>query len=153
MGLINPNQRVSSTPSSRNSNKKWPNLLPLFLTLVFVSEIAFLSRLDLIKQSEFVNSWTESFYQFTTSPLVSSSNFLETSDEVPVAGSGGDGESCEEWLEREDRVVYSRDFQKDPILVIGGHQVPPPLINSLLFLLVLELFLLFLLIGYLGPLL
>ncbi|KAI3702433.1 hypothetical protein L6452_28171 [Arctium lappa] len=148
MSLINPNQRVSrgtqedhhgssnnnitSTPSSHpssprtnpNSKKKWSNLLPLFLILVFVSEIAFLGRLDLIKKADFVNSWTESFYQFTTSPLVSSSNFLEISDEIPVVGSGGDGETCEEWLEREDHVVYSRDFQKDPILVFGGEQRP-----------------------------
>lgn len=39
-------------------------------------------------------------------------------------GSDDGGESCEEWLEREDSVVYSRDFEKHPVYVTGAEQVP-----------------------------
>lgn len=152
MGLLNPNQRssrgtqldhhvttsssgssASTSPSSiniHNSRKKWSNLLPLFLVLVFISEISFLGRLDLIKNTDLLNSWTESFYQFTTTSFSSSS--LDAADEVSmlglsgaaldVVGSDDGGESCEEWLEREDSVVYSRDFEKHPVYVTGAEQ-------------------------------
>ncbi|CAI9294593.1 unnamed protein product [Lactuca saligna] len=152
MGLLNPNQRPSrgipldshipSTSSSNssstsssltnthNSRKKWSNLLPVFLVLVFIAEISFLGRLDLIKNADLLNSWTESFYQFTTASFSSSS--LDTADEVSMFGlsdaaldvldSGDVGESCEEWLEREDSVEYSRDFKSEPVFVTGGEQ-------------------------------
>ncbi|XP_024967892.1 glycoprotein 3-alpha-L-fucosyltransferase A-like isoform X1 [Cynara cardunculus var. scolymus] len=151
MGLLNPNQRssrgtqldphltssssssASNSPSSinmHNSRKKWSNLLPLFLVLVFIAEISFLGRLDLIKNTDLLNSWTESFYQFTTTSFSSSS--LDDADEVSmlglsgagldVVGSDDGGESCEEWLEREDSVVYSRDFEKHPVYVTGAEQ-------------------------------
>ncbi|KAL4581212.1 hypothetical protein LXL04_017422 [Taraxacum kok-saghyz] len=139
MSLINPNQRVSrgtiyqassNSNITHNSKKKWSNLLPLFLAVVFISEIAFLGRLE---KTDFVNSWAESFYQFTTSPLFSSSNFLETADddEVPVVGfsdastdvaGSGRRETCEEWLEKEDHVVYSRNFHTHPVTIAGGDQ-------------------------------
>ncbi|CAH1450399.1 unnamed protein product [Lactuca virosa] len=152
MGLLNPNQRpsrgipldshipstsssnsssTSSSPSNtHNSRKKWSNFLPVFLVLVFIAEISFLGRLDLIKNADLLNSWTESFYQFTTASFSSSS--LDTADEVSMFGlseaaldvldSGDGGESCEEWLEREDSVEYSRDFKSEPVFVTGGEQ-------------------------------
>ncbi|KAL4555767.1 hypothetical protein LXL04_038395 [Taraxacum kok-saghyz] len=152
MGLLNPNQRPSrgnpsdyhepstsssnsastssSPPNTHNSRKKWSNLLPLFLVLVFIAEISFLGRLDLIKNADLLNSWTESFYQFTTSSFSSSS--LDSADETSMFGLSGTGldvissvdggESCEEWLEREDTVQFSRDFKRDPVFVTGGEQ-------------------------------
>ncbi|CAI9286858.1 unnamed protein product [Lactuca saligna] len=157
MGSLNPNQRVSrgmqedtygpsssnstntstsssSPPStnvhnSDNSKKKLTNFLPLFLTLVFIVEIGFLARLDLIKNPDLVNSWAESFLQFTNSSFSSLS--LDPVDEVAVADLSAavvdvsrsvGGESCEEWLEREDSVVYSRDFRKEPVLISGREE-------------------------------
>ncbi|KAI3753140.1 hypothetical protein L2E82_25185 [Cichorium intybus] len=151
MALLNPNQRPSrgvpldhhvpssssnnsastssSTTNIHNSRKKWSNLLPIFLVLVFIAEISFLGRLDLIKNADLLNSWTDSFYQFTSS---FSSSSLDAADEVSMIGlsgaaldaldSGDGGQSCEEWLEREDSVVYSRDFKKQPVFVTGGEQ-------------------------------
>ncbi|KAJ9561031.1 hypothetical protein OSB04_006191 [Centaurea solstitialis] len=150
MGMLNPNQRsyhhvtststssssssASTSPSSmnnHNSRKKWSNFLPLFLVLVFIAEISFLGRLDLIKNADLLNSWTESFYQFTTNSF-SSSSLDDAADEgsvlglpgtkLDVVGSSDGGESCEEWLEREDSVVYSRDFEKNPVYVNGAEQ-------------------------------
>lgn len=157
MGSLNPNQRVSrgmqedtygpsssnstntstsssSPPStnvhnSDNSKKKLTNFLPLFLALVFIAEIGFLARLDLIKNPDLVNSWADSFLQFTNSSFSSLS--LDPVDEVAVADLSAavvdvsrsvGGESCEEWLEREDSVVYSRDFRKEPVLISGREE-------------------------------
>ncbi|KAI7745773.1 hypothetical protein M8C21_010841 [Ambrosia artemisiifolia] len=138
MSLLNPNHRpsrltttsdhhlpsTSSSSSSHNSRKKWSNLLPLFLVLVFIAEISFLGRLDLSKNADLLNSWTESFYQFTTSSVssysVDSGNSVDEDPVLEVSGDGG--ESCEEWLERVDSVVYVRDFKKDPVLVTGADQ-------------------------------
>ncbi|XP_071726190.1 glycoprotein 3-alpha-L-fucosyltransferase A-like [Rutidosis leptorrhynchoides] len=126
----------SSATNVHNSRKKWSTLLPLFLVLVFIAEVSFLGRLDLIKHGDLLNSLTESFYQFTTSSVSSSSSF-DTADEVSMLGfsdatvdtvdssdgDGGDnGESCEDWLEREDAVVYTRDFKEEPIFVTGAEQ-------------------------------
>lgn len=97
--LSNPN--VAS--SSSNTNKKrWRNLLPLFVALVVIAEIAFLGRLDMAENAALVNSVAESFYQYTTSLRP---------------------ETCEEWLERKDAFVYSRDFEESPILVTGAAHV------------------------------
>lgn len=98
------------------TKKKWSNLMPLFVALVVVAEIAFLGRLDIAKNVDVVNSWTDSFYS------------APASKELAVGGDdlgldGLESESCEEWLEKEDAVVYSRDFRKNPILVSGAEQV------------------------------
>ncbi|KAI3699505.1 hypothetical protein L2E82_43873 [Cichorium intybus] len=130
MALLNPNQRPSRG-IPLDHHEKWSNLLPLFLVLVFIAEISFLGRLDLIKNADLLNSWTDSFYQFTSS--FSSSSSLDAADEVSMFGLSGAaldvldssdrGESCEHWLEREeDSVVYSRDFKKEPVFVTGGEQ-------------------------------
>lgn len=106
--------------------KKWTNLMPLFVALVVIAEIAFLGRLDIVTKSSTVNSWADSFYQFTTLPW--SSSFDPPIDDF-VVGSGQFGvldsqtESCEEWLERQDSVVYSRDFKIHPILVSANEEV------------------------------
>lgn len=107
--------------------KRWFNFLPLFIALVVLAEIAFLGRLDMAKNVDMVNSWADSFYQFTASSWSSVSDDIASvgGDEVSVAAeleSLSGLESCEEWLEREDAVSYSRDFEKDPILVNGGQQ-------------------------------
>ncbi|KAJ0499806.1 putative glycosyl transferase family 10 [Helianthus annuus] len=118
-----------SSTSAHNSRKQWSNLLPLFLVLVFIAEISFLGRLDLTKNADLLNSWTESFYQFTTSSF--SSNSIDSVDEDSIlgvsgavdlggGGGGGGGESCEEWLERVDSVVYGRDFKNEPVLVTSA---------------------------------
>lgn len=110
----------SSSPSNSklNPKKKWYNLMPLFVALVVIAEIAFLGRLDMAKNVDLVNSWADSFYQFTTS-----SSWSSSSSSGAVGGDvGSTGETCEDWLERQDSVMYSRDFHKYPILVNGGEQ-------------------------------
>ncbi|KAD5318348.1 hypothetical protein E3N88_18294 [Mikania micrantha] len=140
MSSLNPNQRpsrgttsdhhlltsssASSSSSSssstnvHNSRRKWSNFLPLFLVVVFVAEISFLGRLDLAKNADLLNSWTESFYQFPKSSYSSDSGDTANEDSI-VRVSGDGGESCEEWLERVDSVAYSRDFKKEPVHVTG----------------------------------
>lgn len=125
-----------SPPYSSNPKKRWSNWLPLFVALVVVAEIGFLGRLDMAKNVDLVNSWADSFYQFTTSSLSSMSTVPAADDGFTARG--GDAariaaerdsrrglESCEEWLEKEDTVAYSRDFEKYPIFVHGGEQVRP----------------------------
>nr|KAJ0199944.1 hypothetical protein LSAT_V11C600328670 [Lactuca sativa] len=125
----------SSPPSSNvhsldNSKKKLTNFLPLFLALVFIAEISILARFDLIKNPDLVNSWAESFLQFPNSSFSSLS--LDLVDDVALAdlstvmvdvSRSVGGESCEEWLEREDSVVYSRDFCKEPVLISGHEEI------------------------------
>lgn len=110
----------SSSSSSSSNKKKWSNFLPILVGLVVIGEIAFLGRLDVVKNVDLVNSWAESFYHFTET----ASSSWSTED----AGSGHDRvsehvDSCEAWLEKEDSVPYSRDFKKDPILVHGVDEV------------------------------
>ncbi|KAL3515280.1 hypothetical protein ACH5RR_022182 [Cinchona calisaya] len=124
---INSIGSSSSSTAPNNSKKKWWNLMPLVVGLVVIAELSFLGRLDVAKNVDLVNSWADSFsfYQFTTS---SSSSLF------PISTSGDDdagfdrrsgseaAETCEEWLEKEDSVAYSRDFHKDPIFVTGADQ-------------------------------
>lgn len=101
---------LSSTPK-----KKWTNLMPLLVALVVVAEITLLGRLDIVKNAALVDSWADLFYR------------PPPRDDFPLESLASDRvsepEGCEEWLEREDAVVYSRDFRKDPILVSGAEQV------------------------------
>lgn len=113
---------LTTTTTTSNSRKKWSNLLPLFLVIVFIAEISFLGRLDLIKNADLLNSWTESFY---TSSVIDPDSILEFSGDGDTAVVDGDGERCEEWLERQDFVMYGRDFKKEPVLVTGAEQVFP----------------------------
>ncbi|XP_074330289.1 glycoprotein 3-alpha-L-fucosyltransferase A-like isoform X1 [Apium graveolens] len=103
--------------------KKCSNLMPLCVCFVVIAEILFLGRLDFANKKSLVNSWADSFYQFTNLPW-SSSNFSFDDDDdvgsgrVTVEESSG-SESCEELLEKNDFVAYSRDFEKEPVYVAG----------------------------------
>lgn len=102
-----------------NSRKKWANLMPIFILLVVIAEIAFLGRLDMAENAAFVNSWADSlFHGSSPSGADAESARRRTSSSFPVPKVG----TCERWLEEEDTVVYSRDFDKDPVLISGGDQ-------------------------------
>ncbi|EOX98263.1 hypothetical protein QUC31_015259 [Theobroma cacao] len=112
-----------SPPSASVSNKKkWSNLMPLVVALVVIAEVAFLCRLDMANNAAFFDSWPEMFYKSHPSGEVQ----VYSVENIGIEALGGDQnsvtESCEEWLEREDAVVYSRDFGKDPIWVSGAEQ-------------------------------
>ncbi|KAL3814232.1 hypothetical protein ACJIZ3_015500 [Penstemon smallii] len=112
--LNTPSTSYSSTSISANSNKKkWSNILPIFVALVVIGEIAFLGRLDMAKNADIVNSWADSFYNFTRT--TSSSWGVEDQVFEPE-------DSCQAWLEKEDYVAYSRDFKQEPIFVHGGDE-------------------------------
>ncbi|KAG5062990.1 hypothetical protein AAZX31_02G125600 [Glycine max] len=110
-----------SAVSGGAAKRKWTNLMPLVVALVVVAEIAFLGRLDMAKNAEMVDTLAVFFYR----PRA----VVEGDDlglGTVVGGGGGDGnsesESCEEWLEREDAVTYSRDFAEEPVFVSGADQ-------------------------------
>ncbi|GMH13412.1 hypothetical protein Nepgr_015253 [Nepenthes gracilis] len=90
---------------------KCSNLTPLFMALVVVGEILLLGQLDMAKNAALVHSWADSFYR--TSPAGETESGLD-----PTPGREG----CESWLEKEDTVVYLRNFDQDPILVAGADQ-------------------------------
>ncbi|KAK6159338.1 hypothetical protein DH2020_006652 [Rehmannia glutinosa] len=74
----------------------------------------------MVKNADLVNSWADSFYHFTgTSSLYSWST--EDAESVQDRVYEHEG-SCEAWLEKEDSVPYSRDFNKDPIFVHGPEE-------------------------------
>ncbi|KFK39282.1 hypothetical protein AALP_AA3G224400 [Arabis alpina] len=91
---------VNGSPCS--FKRKVSTSLPFCVALVVLIEIGFLGRLD---NAALVDTLSEYFTnsQSTTRP----SDFKVRS-------------GCEEWLEREDAVSYSRDFSKDPIFISGG---------------------------------
>ncbi|GMJ00549.1 fucosyltransferase 11 [Hibiscus trionum] len=110
-------------PSSSASNKrKWSTLMPLVVALVVIAEVAFLGRLDMAKNAAFFDSWPEMFSKSHSSGGVEVTGV----EKFGIEALGGDQnlvkESCEEWLEREDAVTYSRDFSMDPIWVSGADQ-------------------------------
>ncbi|KAK3123650.1 hypothetical protein QOZ80_8AG0634130 [Eleusine coracana subsp. coracana] len=90
--------------------RRWGWLLPLLVGAAFLSEIAFLGRLDMAKNAEAVESWTTSFYRRPSS-WSKAGAVVDDDDEI---------RRCEERLEREDAVPYDRDFDKDPVLVGGA---------------------------------
>ncbi|CAN1278557.1 Putative fucosyltransferase-like protein [Linum perenne] len=81
--------------------------------------IAFLGRLDMAKNAAAkVDSWADSvFYRPPPALNKDAAAMLPRIDDGVL-----ELESCEEWLEREDSVIYSRDFDKDPILVAGAEK-------------------------------
>nr|ABU48860.1 fucosyltransferase 1 [Nicotiana benthamiana] len=118
---------MRSASNSNAPNKQWRNWLPLFVALVIIAEFSFLVRLDVAEKA---NSWAESFYQFTTASWSTSKLAVDHGDveEVQLGVLSGEFDhgfvpgSCEEWLEREDSVAYSRDFDNEPIFVHGPGQ-------------------------------
>ncbi|KAG6419680.1 hypothetical protein SASPL_116189 [Salvia splendens] len=93
-----PSTPYSSSSSASLKKKKWSNFLPILVVLVVIAEITFLGHLDVVENVDMVNSWADSFYHSNPAPELV--------------------DSCEAWLEKEDSVPYSRDFDKDPILGI-----------------------------------
>ncbi|KAL9415154.1 hypothetical protein AB3S75_043432 [Citrus x aurantiifolia] len=115
---------ISENGSSSNSSlprKKWSNLMPLFVALVVILEISFLGRLDMVKNAAMFDSLADFLHK---QPPQTEIEAIVDGDLVgrKIEGRVLDSESCEEWLEREDAVNYSRDFEKDPILVTGAEQ-------------------------------
>lgn len=130
MGFLSRNPRIGSSqeglPSSSGGSpnpttkKRWSNLMPLFVALVVVAEIAFLGRLDIVKNAALVNSWTDSFYPFSSTKEVGVEVVDDMGFDALDFDHSSEAESCKEWLEREDAVTYSRDFVKDPVFVSGA---------------------------------
>ncbi|KAH9656038.1 glycoprotein 3-alpha-L-fucosyltransferase A [Citrus sinensis] len=115
---------ISENGSSSNSSlprKKWSNLMPLFVALVVILEISFLGRLDMVKNAAMFDSLADFLHK---QPPQTEIEAIVDGDLVgrKIEGRVLDSESCEEWLERVDAVNYSRDFEKDPILVTGAEQ-------------------------------
>ncbi|KAM1457489.1 hypothetical protein ACFX13_035515 [Malus domestica] len=99
--------------SAAAPKRKWSNLMPFFVALVVIAEIAFLGKLDIGNNTGLVDSWADLFVRTPSTHEVA----------VPAAESGDLVLlSCEEWLEREDALEYSRDFDKEPILVSGDEK-------------------------------
>ncbi|MBA0843041.1 hypothetical protein Goarm_000261, partial [Gossypium armourianum] len=107
--------------TSVSHKKKCSNLLPLVVALVVIAEISFLGRLDMAKNAAFFDSWPDMFYKSHFSDGVAVAG---VDNEIEALGGDQNGvaQNCEQWLEREDAVVYSRDFSKDPIWVSGSEQ-------------------------------
>ncbi|TYK08680.1 putative fucosyltransferase-like protein [Cucumis melo var. makuwa] len=110
-----------SSGAPMSAKKKWSNAMPLFIALVVVVEIIFLGHLDVAKNVAMVNSWADLFYR-SPPPLA----LIDGGDDLNFRSIDGDRISefgiCEEWLEKEDVATYSRDFQKEPILVSGSDE-------------------------------
>lgn len=117
---------IGSSSNSNIPNRKWRSWLPLFVALVFIAEISFLSKIDMAEKANLVNSWADSFYQFTTSSRSTIELAVDEAELGVLVSEVDQGlvpGGCEEWLEREDSVAFSRDFDKEPILVRGREQV------------------------------
>ncbi|KAF3435405.1 hypothetical protein FNV43_RR22494 [Rhamnella rubrinervis] len=118
-GLTQEALPVSNGVSTVNK-KKWSNLMPLFVGLVVIAEIGFLGRLDLAKNASLVDSWTDLFYR--TTPVHEVVPGVDSLTSLRFGDRSSELDSCEDWLEREDAVEYSRDFAKEPVLVSGAEQ-------------------------------
>lgn len=94
----------------------------LFIALVVIADIIFLCRLDVSKNVAMVDSWPDLFFRSPPSRALiggvdDSNSRVFDGDRISELG------RCEEWLEKEDAVTYSRDFKKEPILVSGSDEV------------------------------
>ncbi|KAK9004513.1 hypothetical protein V6N11_041983 [Hibiscus sabdariffa] len=101
------------------SNKKWLTLMPLLVALLVIAEIGFLGRFGIVKNADLFGSWPAIFRKSHFSGRLKLA--AAPNSGIPAL-SGNRNWTCEELLEREDSVVYSRDFSRDPILVSGDHQ-------------------------------
>lgn len=113
MGVPSPRQR-----------RRWSNLVPICVALIVFAEIAFLGRLDMAEKAAVVQHyWTTSIYfPSSSSAAAGGGNTTTASPWLPVPLDDSEDSSCEDWLEREDAVPYSRDFRNDPVLVSGVDQ-------------------------------
>ncbi|XP_031282316.1 glycoprotein 3-alpha-L-fucosyltransferase A-like isoform X2 [Pistacia vera] len=111
----------SSSSSSSVPKRKWSNWMPFFVALVVIAEIAFLGRLDMAKNAAMFDSLADLFHK--SSPAATEFEMIGDGDlviEKPHEPLVEADETCEEWLEKQDAVNYSRDFEKDPVLVSGA---------------------------------
>ncbi|XVF45138.1 hypothetical protein PTKIN_Ptkin02bG0181200 [Pterospermum kingtungense] len=125
LGGLRAQEGLPTSTSTSVSNKKkwsWSNLMPFVLALVVIAEIAFLGRLDMAKNTALFGSWPEMFLTSHSSGRVEVADVENIGIEALNVDHNSVTESCHEWLEREDAVVYSRDFDKDPIWVFGPQQ-------------------------------
>ncbi|XP_050210556.1 glycoprotein 3-alpha-L-fucosyltransferase A [Mercurialis annua] len=105
----------SSSVLNNNYKKKWSNILLVFIIIVVGAEICFLGRLDMANNAALVD-WADRLFYNNNKNLG-----FDGDDWKDVAGNL-ELDSCEKWLEMEDSVVYSRDFDKDPVLVVGAEK-------------------------------
>ncbi|XP_010519300.1 PREDICTED: putative fucosyltransferase-like protein [Tarenaya hassleriana] len=98
----------SSSSSSSSVKRKLSSLLPICVALVVIIEIGFLGRLN---NAALIDTLTD-FFSVSRVPSSKRSDM-----KIGIVS-----ESCEEWLEREDSLVYSRDFTKDPVFISGGEK-------------------------------
>ncbi|MBA0848711.1 hypothetical protein Goshw_005963 [Gossypium schwendimanii] len=107
-----------ASPISVSNKKRWSTLMPWLIALVVIAQLAFLGRLGNAKNATFFHSWPELFRKQHSSSGVKVAGVRNSG----IRGLGGHRnssvETCEEWLEREDTLVYSRDFNKDPIWIL-----------------------------------
>lgn len=123
---------ANGSSSSLVPKKKWSNFLPLFVALVVIAEIAFLGRLDMAKNAAMFDSLADMFHK--SSPATTEFEMIGDGDlviEKPHERLAEAEETCEEWLGKQDAVNYSRDFEKDPVLVSGADKVSLLIVNWL----------------------
>ncbi|KAF3326508.1 putative fucosyltransferase-like protein [Carex littledalei] len=89
---------TSSTNQRQRRKWRWAVLAPMAIALVVLAEIFLLGGLDLEYSNYFSLSDTFHGYRFA------------------------DVHTCENWLERQDNVAYSRDFHIDPVIVSSTEQ-------------------------------
>ncbi|KHF99053.1 Glycoprotein 3-alpha-L-fucosyltransferase A -like protein [Gossypium arboreum] len=106
-----------ASPISVSNKKRWSTLMPWLIALVVIAQLTFLGRLGIAKNATYFHSWRELLRKQHSSSGVKVAGVRNSG----IRGLGGHRysglETCEEWLEREDTVVYSRDFNKDPIWI------------------------------------
>lgn len=119
-GLPVSDYNGSSSSSSAIPKRKWSNWMPFFVAIVVILEIAFLGRLDMAKNAAMLDSLVDIFQKPHHSSAVDS---FAASDDLGVNARVSVAETCEDWLERNDAVNYSRSFDKDPVVVSGDEQV------------------------------
>ncbi|KAJ0984526.1 hypothetical protein J5N97_002882 [Dioscorea zingiberensis] len=104
-------------PSQSHQRRRWSGPVALLVAIVVLAEISFLGRLDMTKSATAVQNWTSLYFSLEDADddLPSLPSSLPIPVEVKEL-------SCEEWLEKEDNVSYSRDFSKDPVMVSGVDQ-------------------------------
>ncbi|KAL8170570.1 hypothetical protein V2J09_022374 [Rumex salicifolius] len=106
----------AGTTSHENPKRKWWNLMPFLVALVVIAEISFLGKLDMAKNAALVNSWWSDSFSHAEA------QGTETETTRFDGGYAEEEGSCERWLEREDALIYSRDFHKQPVSVTGADQ-------------------------------
>eukprot|EP00249_Psilotum_nudum_P014422 c24815_g1_i1 orf=455-1984(+) len=115
-----PIRRTSSYNGGRGNCAKWA---PSLMLLVIILQVAFWIHFDVLNTSRFqLSIMSMPKFTFYSSTIVDSLSGVlqnigskdETGDRTEMASN-----TCEKWLEENDKITYSRDFSKRPILI--GH--------------------------------